>query len=305
MLCSLPMRDPKKTLVLLNPKAGSAASIQAIELAIRSAPDTVLHETTRAGEAGELAAAAVREGHVGRVIAGGGDGTVSEIVNALANSHVALGILPLGTGNDLARTLGIPLDDLSAALAIAQTGNVRPMDLVLAEADDKPPTYVANVAAGGFSGQVDEQLDDDEKKRWGPLAYLWSAMKVLPDLTGFDTTFSWSDGTQERVQALNVIIANGRTIAGGWAVAPKAEIDDGLIDVVIVKFGSALDLTAIAARLVAGDYLDSADVDHRRVRSVRVEATPEMWFNVDGELLTKRPIAFRIVPGALRVVAVF
>jgi diacylglycerol kinase (ATP) len=299
------MPDSKKTLVLLNPKAGSAANIQAIELAIRSAPDTVLHETSRPGEAGELAAAAVRAGDVGRVIAGGGDGTVSEIVNALANSEVALGILPLGTGNDLARTLGLPLDDLEAALAIALTGKVRPMDLVLAEAEDKPATYVANVAAGGFSGQVDEQLDDDEKKRWGPLAYVWSAMKVLPEVTGFDTTFSWSDGTKERVQALNVIVANGRTVAGGWAVAPTAEIDDGLIDVVIVKFGSALDLAAIAARLVAGDYLDSADVDHRRVRSVRVEASPEMWFNVDGELLTKRPIDFRIVPGALRVVAVF
>jgi diacylglycerol kinase (ATP) len=239
------------------------------------------------------------------VIAGGGDGTISEIVNALAKTEVELGILPLGTGNDLARTLGIPLDDLPSALAIARTGKVRLMDLILAEADDAPPSYVVNVAAGGFSGQVDEQLDEDEKKRWGPLAYVWTALKVLPDVTGYETTLTWSDGTKERLHLLNVIVANGRSVAGGWAVAPTAEIDDGLIDVVLVKSGSALDIAAAAARLVAGDYLDSDCIEHRRVRSVRVESDPEMWFNVDGELLTKRPVTFRIVPGALRVVSVF
>ncbi len=162
--------------------------------------------------------------------------------------------------------------------------------------------YGINVAAGGFSGQVDEVLTDELKETWGPLAYLIGAVSVFPDLVGYETTIAWEDSPFERVEALNVIVANGRTVAGGFRVAPTANPEDGLLDVVVVRYGSVVDLVGVAARLLAGNYLNSEQVLHRRARRVRITSRPGMWFNIDGELLTKEPITFTVQPQALRVV---
>jgi diacylglycerol kinase (ATP) len=157
------------------------------------------------------------------------------------------------------------------------------------------------VASGGFSGQLHEVLSEELKATWGPLAYLLGAAQVLPDLTGYHTTLALDGGAPERVEALNIIVANGRYAAGGWRVASRADPEDGLLDVVVVRDGPLLDLTAVAARLVAGDYLDSDAVWHGRARSVRIASEPGMWFSVDGELVTNEPVTFTTVPGALRV----
>src|SRR5690606_40733984 len=105
----------------------------------------------------------------------------------------------------------------------------------------------------------------------------------------------------ERVSALNVIIANARTAGGGTVVAPTANPEDGLLDVVVVHDGSLGDLAGVAARLLAGDYTESDIVSHRRAGRVTVTATPGMWFNVDGELMTNEPLSVRVMPSALRV----
>jgi diacylglycerol kinase (ATP) len=149
---------------------------------------------------------------------------------------------------------------------------------------------------------VDEALTDEMKATWGPLSYLTAAARVLPDLTGYTTSLSYDGGEPEELLALNVIVANGRTCAGGKRVAPTADLEDGLLDVIVVRYASLLDLAAVAARLLAGSYLDSPDVFHKRAMSVRVSSTPGMWFNVDGELLTKEPATFTVVPRALRVI---
>jgi diacylglycerol kinase (ATP) len=290
-----------KTYIILNPNAGSAAQAEALREAIHADSTMTLWETERATQACELAAAALREG-AEMVVAAGGDGTINEVINGLASnfSQARLGILPLGTGNDLARTLALPTD-AREALDLLAVGPVRTLDVMRVETISGVK-YGINVAAGGFTGQMNELMTDELKASWGPLAYLRGALSVLPNLTDYETFISWGDETEERIAAFNIIVANGRTAAGGIMVAPTANPEDGLLDVVIVQSGSLLDLAGVAARLLVGNYVDSDLVLHRQVRRMRVAARPGMWFNVDGELLTKDPVTFTVLPRALQVV---
>lgn len=289
--------------IIANPAAGTAgAKLDPLRELVAGRTDVQFHETAGPGDARRLAAEAAAAG-VELVMAAGGDGTINEVIQGLAAapSRPRLGLLPLGTGNDLARTLGISADP-AEALAIAMGSDERALDLFRAEMSGEI-RYGINMAAGGFSGQVDEVLTEEMKATWGPLAYVRSAVSVLPDLTGYDTAIAWDDGELERSEVFNIIIANGRTCAGGMRVAPEADPADGLLDVVVVRYGSLLDLARIGAKLLAGDYLESDGVSLRRARRLRVASRPGMWFNVDGELIGNTPVTFEVMPGALRVAA--
>lgn len=291
-----------RTWIIANPSAGSAGEklSRVRELAAGQAGLT-LHETAGPGHARELAREAARRG-VERVVAAGGDGTIHEVVQGLtaAPERPMLGVIPLGTGNDLARTLGVPTDP-AEAVALLDHGVPRTVDLIRVQMDGQI-RHAVNVAAGGFSGQVDEVLTDELKAAWGPLAYVRGAIKALPDLTAYRTAIAWDDGELERIEALNIVVANGRTCAGGIQVAPAADPSDGLLDVVVVRYASLLDLAGIAARLLVGDYTNSDEVSLRRARRVRIESRPGMWFNVDGELIGNGPVTFEAVPAALTVI---
>ena len=289
-----------KARVILNPNAGSADAADALRVAIDEGPDVELCACDDPGHGRRLAAEALAAGYE-LVIAAGGDGTVNEVVNGLAEDFgaVALGIVPLGTGNDLARTLALP-DDPVAAFRLALHGPRRPLDLIRVDGADQT-VYAANVCAGGFTGELDDAMTDELKATWGPLSYLIGTVKALPDLSDFETYVAWDDGEPECVDALNVVVANGRTAGGGRPAAPRANPEDGLLDVVIVKKCTAVELAGLAARALAGDYLDSEHVLFRRARRVRIDSRPGMWFNVDGELHTNEPATFEVMPRALRV----
>jgi diacylglycerol kinase (ATP) len=287
--------------MILNPRAGSAEQAKTLREALAGAVGITLFETDRAGHATKLAAAALETGYE-LIIAAGGDGTINEVVNGLAAdfARARLGIIPLGTGNDLARTLALPTDPREA-LDTVLMGAQRRLDLIKVETISQV-TYGINVAAGGFSGQVEDVLTEELKTTWGPLAYLLGAVRIVPDLTGYATTIAWEDGPVERIDALNIVVANGRTVAGGFQVASVANPEDGFLDVIIVRHGDVLDLTGVAARLLTGNYLESDQVMHRKAQRVQIASHPGMWFNVDGELFTNQPMTFMILPQALRVV---
>jgi diacylglycerol kinase (ATP) len=287
--------------IILNARAGSAAAATELRAALAGRGDIGLYEPDSVEAVRNCVAEALIPS-CETVVAAGGDGTIHNIVNALAADleRVRLGVLPFGTGNDLARTLAIPADPL-AALALLDQGTERRLDLIRVETAGRS-CYCVNVAAGGFTGQLQESLTDDLKARWGPIAYVRGAASVLPNLTGYHTTLSLDDGVTEQINALNVLVANGRMAGGGLRVAPLANPEDGLLDVVTVFYRPLLDLTGVAALLLAGDYTQSDYVLHRRGRRVHIASTPGMWFSIDGELLASEDIAFAVRPRSLRVI---
>ena len=291
-----------KIALIINPVSGTAEEGALLHEALADMGDVTIYTTTDTGHGVELALQAIHDG-AEIVAAAGGDGTINEVLNGVmqAGGHVAFGVIPLGTGNDLARTLALPTDPI-AAWEVITSGEVRSLDVLKITAPNLIH-YALNVAAGGFSGQVNEVLTGELKATWGPLAYLRSAVEVLPDMTNYRTTIQYDGDESHTVDALNIIVANCRTAAGGIQVAPLANPEDGLLDVVIVHYGSLGSLVGAAARLlVNGNYLDSPAVEHRQARKVRVEATPGIWFNADGELLTNEPMTFEVLPGALHVI---
>jgi diacylglycerol kinase (ATP) len=287
--------------VILNPRAGLAHLAQVVRQRLAARADVTVSEPGSPEETRRCAAEARAAGY-DRIVAAGGDGTVHAVVNGLAPDFAAtrLAVLPLGTGNDLRRTLAIPEDPLEA-LDVLEAGPERLIDLIRVETAGRT-LYAVNTANGGFSGQLQEALTPELKATWGPLTYLRGAVAVLPDLTDYQTTLSCDDGPAEKAEALNVIVANGRFAGRGMRVAARANPEDGLLDLVVVRYGPLLDMAAVAAQLLAGDYLENELVSYRRARCVRVEARPGMWFSVDGELVGNEPTTFTVVPRALRVV---
>jgi diacylglycerol kinase (ATP) len=291
---------PMNMCVILNPNAGGAAQATVLQEALAHQANVTLHVTRRKGEAKALAAAALQASY-DIIVAAGGDGTIHEVVNGLATdfTRTQLGIIPLGTGNDLARTLAIPLEPLEALSALTG-GTARWLDLIRVETVGRV-IYGINMAIGGFTGQMNEVLTDERKRSWGPLAYLLGATQVVPDLTTYKTIMTCDSGPVERIDAFNIAVANGRTAAGGFQVVPQANPEDGLLDLVLIRYVSLAHLAEVTARFVAGTYLENEHVLHRRVCRLRIYSRPGMWFNVDGELFTKEPVTFTIQPRALRV----
>lgn len=291
------------TVVILNPEAGSVKNAAAVVRRIRHLPDVEVRRTARKGDAVRFARTALRKG-CEMIVAAGGDGTLNEVVNGIGatTSDIRLGLIPLGTGNDFARTLGLPTD-LDEAIAVLAAGQTRAIDLIRVTSDKV--RYFVNVSAGGFSGLVNEKLTPAMKKTWGPLAYLRSAVAALPQLRAYRTKVSFTKGkrsTSSTLSLYNVVIANGRYVGGGTLIAPRASIDDGLLDIILIKERSAAKLALLAAKVALGHHLSSDAIVFRRGAKVTVNSRPGMWFNVDGELVGNEPATFEVLPRALQFV---
>jgi diacylglycerol kinase (ATP) len=289
-----------RVLVVFNPAAGSSAGGAELAEILSKRRGVALRYPRSQAETLACAREAVRD-YYDVLVAAGGDGTIHTLVNGLAPHFdaVRLAVLPLGTGNDLCRTLAVPLE-ADAALGVLDAGRERRIDLIEARTAGRV-WHVVNTASGGFGGKMQESLRPEVKSAWGPLAYLRGAASLLTDLQSYLTRITLDDRPPLEEDVLNVIVANGRFAAHGWPVASQASLEDGLLDVVIVKNGDLFDLTEVVAHLVAGDYSDSALVLYRRARRVCVKSNPCMWFSFDGEPETNEPLTFAVLPRALRV----
>lgn len=295
------------TCVLYNSHAGSADEAEAMIDRLRHADGFEICATGEDGDIREEAARAARR-RPERVVAVGGDGTISQVVNGLVDAlgeegldAVTFGVIPMGTGNDFARTLALPANP-ALALAHLEAGAVRKLDLIRVTAEGQVK-YGVNACAGGLSGEVDLAMSDGLKETWGPIAYLVGTAQALPNIRDHHTTLAWGEEAPSRVDALSVVVANGRSVGGGKPAAPRANPEDGLLDVVVIHDASVLELAGLAARaFTSGDYLHDDRVTFRRTRRLRVESTPGMWFNIDGELHTRKPVTFEVVPGVLPVI---
>ncbi len=293
-----------RKVILLNASAGSAAGAAALRNALRTRPDFVLLEPLDPADTAHLASQAVHAG-CDLLLVAGGDGTIHAVVNALAPEvdRVCLGVLPLGTGNDLCRTLAVPNDPIEA-LAAVEWGTERRLDLV--EAHTAHGVYtIVNVASGGFSGQVHEVLTPELKAGWGPLSpdLARRAAGALTELHGYATRIRIDEGPVETHEVINVIVANGRYAAHGWRVASLANPEDGLLDVVLVLNSNLFDLTDLATRLLTGDYLDSVFGGSTGASTADGggNCASACGSALDGELTTNEPITFSVRPRALRI----
>lgn len=286
--------------VIVNPAAGSVKDPEALMKQLRSLPGSTLEVTSKPGSAGRFARAALKQG-CDLIVAAGGDGTLNEVINGLGEDagHVRLGLIPLGTGNDFARTLGLPTD-VDQCIELLRAGHARAIDLVRAISDRV--RYFVNVSAGGFSGIVDEKLTPEMKSTWGPLAYIRSAAAAFPELRGYLTRIALDDKETVSESLYNVIIGNGRYVAGGIPVAPEALPDDGLLDLVLIPERPVADLALLVPQMLMGTHLSSGSIIYRRAARISVSSKPGMWFNVDGELVGNEPVVFEVLSRALQFV---
>lgn len=276
-----------------------------------AAPDLVLGKLERAGlpisavhhvrSGADLAATldkVAADGH-DLVVVGGGDGTVSFAAGRLAGTRIVLGILPLGTANDLARTLEIP-SNLDAACAALADGKV--VDIDLGRANGQP---FLNVASVGLSVGVTESLSPRLKRRLGPLAYGVAAIRAYAKHKPFRARLEFPEGDHEALELedmLQVAVGNGRHYGGGNAVSPTAGIDDHTLDIYAIPGAPLREHVRIARLLKDGSFVERDGVYHLTTQRVRLVTEPPLPVNLDGEITTVTPVEFTIDRNAVHVV---
>ncbi len=232
------------------------------------------------------------------VVLGGGDGSVSSVVDFFVGREAVLGLLPLGTANDFARTLGISPNIEKACETLAR-GKVVDVDLGLAG-----DNYYVNVASVGVGVGVTQMLSPVLKRRAGALAYPVAAIRAFLQHEPFSARLSFPDGDHETVEherLLQVAVGNGRFYGGGMVVAPDSSIDDRSLDVYTIELGRHRDLLGVARYLKSGDFISNGSVNHYHTRRVYLETEPDRPVNVDGELVARTPLKFSVCPNALKV----
>ena len=223
---------------------------------------------------------------------------------------VVCGVLPLGTGNDFARTIGMPLEPAGAWKAIQARATAR-VDVVALERDRSERWFV-NMSVGGSIDQIHDRLTDEMKQRWGPLAYLRAgaeALKALLDEIGpHRVELRFDDEDPIELEVWSVAVANGRTVGGGIAVAPDADVGDGLLDCVAIRGVRGLEMAKVAAAVALGKHLEGAGADgdgpvfFRRARTIEVRSDPPMPFTTDGEINRGSESFFTAHAGALEMI---
>ncbi|MBD0271406.1 MAG: lipid kinase [Acetobacteraceae bacterium] len=283
---------PPRALLVANPKSRSGGD-----------PDTVAGLLREAGLApvcpsldGQGTAALIRAhaAEVDRVVLAGGDGTMNAAAPALLETGLPFAIIPMGTGNDLARTLGVPEDPAEAA-RVAAEGRLRAIDVGLA--NDVP---FFNVASVGFGVDLTRALTGDAKRRWGKLGYAVAGLRVLARMHPFRATIRCGDEVV-RSRTVHVAVGNGRHYGGGMTVSERTEIDDGKLDVFSLEVGGVWGLLRLLPALRRGDHGRWQEVLTAEGQEIEIRTRRRRSVNTDGEITTRTPVLFRVLHGAARV----
>ncbi len=282
------------TVVILNPTAGNGQPEhwqERIEGIVGGCP---VHVTSHSAEAEALARRAADEGF-GKVVAAGGDGTVNEVVNGIAGSSVALGLLPIGTVNVFAMELGLPWRNLELCWDIIQGDDVRLVDLPSAN-----ERFFVQLAGVGLDAQVVKETSLAFKRSFGPLSYLISAAQIAARQPPKLFIESASTSVDE---ASFVLVGNGRLYGGPFPFFKHAIIDDGLFDVVLFKRLRYLEIIKYLQNVVFSSDIRAPDIEYFQTKHLRVTSAQDVPLELDGELAGSCPIDFRIEEKALRVLA--
>ena len=235
------------------------------------------------------------------VMACGGDGTVRMVAEAMAGSGIPMGLLPAGTGNLLARTVGTPLE-MRPAVRVALDGRDRPIDIGRIRVDDEPDEHLFLVMAGtGFDAAVMENTPEDLKAKVGPLAYVMSGLRAMKGKRA-RVTITLDGGEPLRRSSRTVLVGNSGTLLGGLVLMPQAAVDDGIFDVVNLAPKGLAGWIAVAARVITRTRRGHSRVEHWEAKEVVIEIDQPQASQVDGDPVgDASKLTVRVDPGALIV----
>ncbi|HET7559371.1 MAG TPA: diacylglycerol kinase family protein, partial [Limnochordia bacterium] len=267
--------------------------------------------TTRPGDAGRLAAQAQADGY-DRIIAIGGDGTLQETIDGLlraaATAQAAgptqmtpapagpVGWIPAGTGNDFARSTGIPTDPLQA-LTLALDGEPHPIDVGQING-----TYFLNVAGAGFDAKVAARVNRMRLRLGGLPTYLLAVLCELWLQKNAPLVVRW-DGRSKRINSFLIAVGNAQYYGGGIRMCPGAQLDDGLLDVCIGGDFGRLEALRALTRTFSGRHVALPKVEVLKAKTLRIDGPPDLPIHADGQTLGTLPAEIRVCPGALGFIA--
>lgn len=252
--------------------------------------------TTRQGEATEIAQKSATRDDVA-IVAVGGDGTITEVVNGMVGSPSYLGIIPTGSGNDLARTLELPQHPLDACLSVLG-GHPRAIDLGRVNG-----RHFINVAGAGFDAEICKLMNDDLRWLKGMPAYVVATVTTLFRYSPVQIEMELDGDRRFSIKAMLVSVANGRYYGGGMKIAPEAEIDDGLFDVCILEALSKPAFLTAFPRVYEGKHVTHPRFSSHRARKVRLTPLTKrpVIVQADGEVVGNLPLEMEVVPKACRI----
>ena len=291
------MSDPQKTaLLLINQRSRKGRTDASRARALLAGHHITLLQPAAEDSRSYSELIAAYADQVDAVIVGGGDGTLNAAAPGLMQTGLPLGILPLGTANDFARTLGISTR-LEQAVKIIAEGQLRSVDLGAVNQH-----LFLNVSSIGFSAELARNLTAESKKRWGVGGYALAAFRLLRQSRPFSATLI-HQGERTPIKTVQISVGNGRFYGGGMTVEQSAAPDDGLLDVYSLELKRSWQLIALLPYLRRGT--------HGRWRNVRAFSTTDLtietrrphYINADGEIIGQTPAHFRLIADALRVYA--
>jgi YegS/Rv2252/BmrU family lipid kinase len=285
---------PERALLLVNPHSRRGdQGVDAVIARLEAGGIRVIKDTFSAPE--EVESDILRRaGEVDCAIVCGGDGTLCLAAPGLVSTGLPLGIMPMGTANDLARTLGVP-ESLDAAADVILAGWRRRIDL--GTVNGRP---FFNVASIGLSADLAATLSADLKRRWGRAGYAFAAIRVLARARRFSAWIS-ENGATTRTRTMQIAVGNGRFYGGGTVVEETATIDDGHLDLYSLEMRNVWKLALMLRTFRAGMHGAWTDVRTARGTEFEIRTRESRRVNADGELITETPASFRCHPEAVTV----
>jgi diacylglycerol kinase (ATP) len=287
---------PPRALLLINPRARRGSEIlEPARACLRAGGLEVLPVTS--AEPSALAEAIRRErANVDRVVVAGGDGTLNLALQSLVGTGLPLAVLPLGTANNLARTLGIPTT-LPEACHLAVHGVRRAIDLGWVNG-----RYFFTVASMGLSVEITDALTRETKRRWGVLAYAVAAIRALARARPFHADITWNGGSRHS-RTFQLVVGNGRYYGSALPVAEDAAIDDARLDLYSLEVRHWWELVGLAPALRRGRHGGKRSVEALRAPEFEIRTAPLLDINADGEICARTPARLRVIPRGLEVFA--
>ncbi|WLR59331.1 diacylglycerol/lipid kinase family protein [Guptibacillus hwajinpoensis] len=289
----------KRAMLIINPSSGKEKAMkyedEAVAILEQNHVDVTVKYTEKEGDAVRFARAAC-ENHFNTVVAMGGDGTINEAVNGLAREteRPDFGFVPLGTVNDFARALNIPMQP-KKALEVLSEQHTKPVDI--GRINDQ---YFMNVLAVGAIAEAVYDVTADQKSKFGPLAYLIEGGKALKDKTPFDLNITY-DGKQWDGEAYIMLIALTNSVGGIQSFAQHAEVNDGYFHVFILREFSLPKVFKIIPDLFSGKLQNNAQVEYFPASKLKVESGHELVVNIDGDEGIHLPFEAEVMHNELNI----